>query len=344
MREPTVASTKVHVACSGMADGWNLRTLALELCFWGLAFAAIFVLPRRLLLLNEIAILALFAMSLDMILGYAGIVSLGHAAFLGLGAYTAGLVAKHFAVDPLLCIAAAAAVSGVLGIATSFLVLRGTDLTRLMVTLAVALLLGEAANKLQWLTGGSDGLQGITVQPIAGWFEFDLRGRTAYVLSLTTLLVLFVVARRLMASPFGMTLRTIRDNPLRAAAIGVPVTLRLVTIYTIAAVYAGIAGGLLAVTTQFVSLDVFDFARSADVMLVLILGGTGYLYGGILGAVAFKILQDVLSGLTPQYWHFWIGLLLVALMVIGRQRIAGWLWRPFARPQPVAAVPLEAAP
>ena len=306
----------------------------LELIFWLLAVAAIFLLPRRMLLLNEIAILALFALSLDLILGYAGIVSLGHAAFLGLGAYTAGLVVKHFAVDPLVAIAAAAALSGLLGFATSFLVLRGSDLTRLMVTLAVALLLGEAANKLSWLTGGSDGLQGITVPAVAGVFEFDLRGRTAYVLSLATLFVLFVIARRMVASPFGLALRTIRDNPLRAAAIGVPVTRRLVTIYTIAAVYAGIAGGLLAVTTQFVSLDVFDFARSADVMLVLILGGTGYLYGGILGAVAFKILQDVLSGLTPQFWHFWIGLLLVALMVIGRARINGWfamLAQPFRR-------------
>lgn len=293
----------------------------LQSILWLAAVAAIFLLPRWMLLLNEIAILALFAMSLDLILGYAGIVSLGHAAFLGLGAYTAGLVLKHYSVDPLLALLLAAATSAVLGFATSFLVLRGTDLTRLMVTLAVALLLGEAANKMQWLTGGSDGLQGIVVPPVAGLFEFDLRGRTAYVLSLATLFVLFLLARRLMASPFGMALRAIRDNPLRAAAIGIPVSRRLVMIYTIAAVYAGIAGGLLAVTTQFVSLDVFDFARSADVMLVLILGGTGYLYGGVLGAVAFKLLQDVLSGLTPQYWHFWIGLLLVVLMVVGRDRL-----------------------
>ena len=320
---------------SGIESGQRWKPL-LEAAFWLLAFAAILLLPRRMLLLNEIAILALFALSLDLVLGYAGIVSLGHAAFLGLGAYTAGLLAKHFAVDPLVCIAGAAALSGVLGFATSFLVLRGSDLTRLMVTLAVALLLGEAANKMAWLTGGSDGLQGVTVGPVGGMFEFDLRGRTAYVLSLTVLMVLFLVARRMMASPFGMSLRTIRDNPLRAAAIGVPVTLRLVTIYTIAAIYAGIAGGLLAVTTQFVSLDVFDFARSADVMLVLILGGTGYLYGGILGAVAFKILQDLLSGLTPQYWHFWIGLLLVGLMVVGRARIRRLLtgWR---RSGPVAS-------
>jgi len=200
-------------------------------------------------------------------------------------------------------------------------VLRGTDLTRLMVTLGVALLLGEAANKLRDLTGGADGLQGITAAPVFGVFRFDLAGRTAYGLSLATLLLAVLTCRRIAASPFGMTLRAIRDNPLRAAAIGVPVNRRLVAVYTIAAVLAGLAGGLLAVTTQFVSLDVFDFARSADVMLVLILGGTGYLYGGILGAILFKVLQDVLSTLTPQYWHFWIGLLLVALMIVGRERL-----------------------
>jgi branched-chain amino acid transport system permease protein len=306
--------------------------LALEVLFWLAAFGAIFVLPRRLLLLNEIAILGLFALSLDLILGYAGLVSLGHAAFFGVGAYAAGLMLLHINPDPLLALLAAAGVAGILGLLTAFLVLRGTDLTRIMVTLGVALLLGEAANKARDLTGGADGLQGITAAPVFGLFRFDLGGRTAYVLSLTTLLVLFLIARRLMASPFGMTLRTIRDNPLRASAIGVPVTRRLLTVYTIAAIFAGIAGGLLAVTTQFVSLDVFEFARSADVMLVLILGGTGYLYGGILGAIMFKVLSDVLSTMTPQYWHFWIGLLLVVLMVIGRDRITGWFKRGEGKP------------
>jgi branched-chain amino acid transport system permease protein len=301
--------------------------LGLEVLFWIVAFGAIFLLPKRLLLLNEIAILALFALSLDLVLGYAGIVSLGHAAFFGVGAYTAGLMMLHINPDPLLALVISACTAGVLGLLTAFLVLRGTDLTRIMVTLGVALLLGEAANKARDLTGGADGLQGITAAPVFGLFRFDLAGRTAYVLSLTTLLVLFLIARRIAASPFGMSLRTIRDNPLRAAAIGVPVTRRLLTVYTIAAIFAGIAGGLLAVTTQFVSLDVFEFSRSADVMLVLILGGTGYLYGGILGAIVFKVLSDVLSTLTPQYWHFWIGLLLVALMLIGRDRMTGWFKR-----------------
>ena len=277
---------------------------------------------------------ALFALSLDLILGYAGIVSLGHAAFFGLGAYAAGLFAKHASGDPLLGLAVGAAVATLAGFATSFLVLRGTDLTRLMVTLGVALLLAEIANKAASITGGADGLQGIVMKPLLGLFAFDLSGRTAFAYSLAVLFLLFVVARRIVHSPFGMSLRAIRDNPLRAAALGIPVRRRLVAIYTIAAAYAGVAGALLAQTTQYVSLDVLAFDRSADVLLVLVIGGTGWLYGGLVGALVFKIAQEVFSSLTPQYWHFWVGLVLVVLVLIGRERmsigrsgLAGWIAR-----------------
>ena len=292
-----------------------------EIAFWLVALGAFFVLPRQALIGNEIAILALFALSLDLILGYAGIVSLGHAAFFGLGAYAAGLFAKHVSGDPLLGLAAGAAIATVAGFATSFLVLRGSDLTRLMVTLGVALVLGEIANKWASVTGGADGLQGIVMKPLFGAFAFDLAGRTAFAYSLTVLFVLFAVARRIVHSPFGVSLRAIRDNPLRAAAIGIPVTRRLVAIYTIAAAYAGVAGALLAQTTQYASLDVLAFDRSADVLLVLVIGGTGWLYGGLVGALVFKIAQDFFSGLTPQYWHFWVGLVLVVLVLIGRDRM-----------------------
>jgi branched-chain amino acid transport system permease protein len=203
-------------------------------------------------------------------------------------------------------------------------VLRGTDLTRLMVTLGIALLIGEIANRESWLTGGADGLQGVTIAPLLGRFEFDIFGRVAYAYSLGVLFVLFLVARRIVHSPFGLSLVSIRDNPMRARAIGVPVNRRLVAVYTISATMAGIAGALLAQTTQFVSLDVIAFHRSADVLLVLVIGGTGYLYGGILGAMLFKIAQDILSALTPQYWQFWIGLMLVVLVLVGRERLAGW--------------------
>ena len=209
------------------------------------------------------------------------------------------------------------------GFLSSFLVLRGSDLTRLMVTLGIALLLFELANRLDWITGGADGLQGITMGPLLGLFEFDLYGRTAFVYSTTVLFVLFVVARRVVLSPFGLSLRAVKGNLLRARAVGISSSTRIVAIYTLAAVYAGIAGALTAQTSQFVSLDVFDFHRSADVMLVLVLGGTGYLYGGIIGALIFRLMQDWLAGITPQYWQFWIGLVLVLVVLVGRERIEG---------------------
>jgi branched-chain amino acid transport system permease protein len=293
-----------------------------ELIFWLVAFGAALAFPRHLLLLNEIAILALFALSLDLILGFAGIVSLGHAAFLGVGAYTAGILATQGFGDPLLGLAAAAALAGALGFATSFLLLRGSDLTRLMVTLGIAMMVGELANRMAWLTGGADGLQGMVVGPVLGLFAFDLYGRTAYLYSLVVLLLLFLLARRVVHSPFGLSLRAVKDNPLRARSVGISVSGRLVAVYTMAAAYAGVAGALLAQTTQFVSLDVLEFHRSADVMLVLVIGGVGYLYGGIIGALVFKVMQDWLMSITPQYWLFWIGLLLVVLVLAGRERVA----------------------
>ncbi len=292
-----------------------------EILFWLIAAATLYLMPERHLILNEIAIIGLFALSLDLILGYAGIVSLGHAAFFGLGAYTAGILARDGFADPLLGLGAAAIAAAILGFVTSFLVLRGSDLTKLMVTLGVALVLGEVANQASWLTGGADGLQGISMGPILGLFEFDIFGTTAYAYSLTVTFLLFIVARRIVVSPYGLSLRSIRDNPLRARAVGIPVNRRLVAIYTLAAAYAGVAGALLAQTTQFVSLDVLAFHRSADVMLVLVIGGVGYLYGGLIGAIIFKVLQDVISAWTPQYWQFWIGLILVIIVLAGRERL-----------------------
>jgi branched-chain amino acid transport system permease protein len=297
-----------------------------EIVLWLVAFGALLMPAGKYLILNEIAILALFALSLDLILGYAGIVSLGQAAFFGAGAYTAGLLAKHVTGDPLAGLTLAIAVAAMLGFLTSFLVLRGSDLTRLMVTLGVALVLGEVANALPHISGGADGLQGVIMGKLLGRFEFDLFGRTAYAYSLTTLFVLMLLARRIVHSPFGLSLMSIRRNALRAGALGVPVHSRLIAAYTLAAAYAGAAGALLAQTTAFVSLDVFEFHRSADVLLVLIIGGVGWLYGGIAGAVIYTALQDGFASLTPQYWQFWIGLFLVAFVMIGRQRFVGSLY------------------
>jgi len=297
----------------------------LEFAFWIAALASIWLLPGKHLVLTEIAILALFALSLDLILGYAGIVSLGHAAFFGFGAYAAGLLAKHEIItEPVLAMLVSGVAATLLGFVTSFLVLRGTDLTRLMVTLGIALVLREIANRNGWLTGGADGLQGIEMQPILGRFRFDMFGFNGYVYCLTVLFVLFLIARRIVNSPFGLSLQSIKGNPLRANAIGISVNARLVAVYTLAAGYAGIAGALLTQTTSFASLSVFDFDSSADLLLVLIIGGAGYLYGGLIGAILFKLMQDYLSALTPQYWPFWIGLLLVVIVMVGRERITSW--------------------
>jgi branched-chain amino acid transport system permease protein len=265
--------------------------------------------------------------SLDLILGYTGIVSLGHAAFFGMGGYTAALFAKLVMPDPLVGLAVAVLTSTLLGVVCSMTIIRGTDLTRLMVTLGVGLILMELANKLDWLTGGADGLQGVVMGPVLGKFEFDLSGRTAAWYSITVLLILFIVARRIVNSPFGATLKAIRDNRLRAMAIGIPVTQRLSVVYVVAAAIGGAAGALLAQTTGFASLDLFEFHRSADVMLILVIGGTGWLYGGVAGAIVFKLMQDVISSITPQYWTFWIGLFLVVLVMVGRERLLRpWTW------------------
>jgi branched-chain amino acid transport system permease protein len=292
-----------------------------EFVVWIVAFALPWLVPSHALLVNEIAIVALFAMSLDLILGYAGIVSLGHAAFFGFGAYAAALFAKLVMPDPTVGLVVAIVLSAALGTVASITILRGSDLTRLMVTLGTALLLLELANKLDWLTGGADGLQGVVMAPVLGLFEFDLFGRTAATYSLVVMLVLFLLMRRLVHSPFGATLKAIRDNRLRAMAIGIPVAARLVTIYTVAAGVAGAAGALLAQTTGFASLDVLAFDRSADVLLMLVIGGVGWLYGGVAGAIVFKLLQNWLSAVTPQYWMFWIGLILVILVLVGRERL-----------------------
>ncbi len=318
------------------ASVWS-RFKPWEVALWVLALASPLLLSTHALIINEIAIVALFAVSLDLILGFTGIVSLGHAAFFGMGAYSAALFAKLVMPDPLVGLAVAIVVSTVLGAVCSLTIIRGSDLTRLMVTLGVGLILMELANKLDWLTGGADGLQGVVMAPLMGRFEFDLSGRTSAFYSLTVLLVLFLLARRLVHSPFGATLKAIRDNRLRAMAIGIPVTQRLAVIYTIAAGVAGAAGGLAAQTTGFASLDVFAFDRSADVMLLLVIGGTGWLYGGVAGAIVFKLMQDVISSITPQYWTFWIGLFLVVLVMVGRDKlIRPWTW--FGRSAKVAKV------
>jgi len=308
---------------------WN----RFEIAFWLLPVAAFFVFPTYLTLGSQILIAGLFALSLDLILGYARILSLGHAAFFGLGAYTAGLLARHGFGEPLSGLFAAAVIAALVGWMTSFLIVRGRDLTRLMVTLGIGLMFYEAANQASSITGGVDGLSGVEMNRIFGLFAFGLDGKTAYLYSLAVLFLVFNAVRALVRSPFGLGLKGIREGERRMPAIGAPVRHRLVAAYTVGAGIAGIAGALLAQTTQFVGIDVFGFQRSADIMIMLVLGGTGYLYGGPLGAAVFMILQDYLANLNPVYWQFWLGLLLVLLVLFARGGLMGAL-AALTRPRP----------
>lgn len=292
----------------------------LEILFWLAALASWFLLPNQHLILIEVVGYAILALSIDLILGYAGMVTLGQAAMYGFGAYASGLFSIYVTGDPLVGLMIGALAGALLAFASSFLLLRGADLTRLMVTLGVAAVCHEIANQAGWLTGGADGLQGISIEPLFGRFEFDLNGHTGYAYSLAVLFVLFLLTRIITTSPFGYSLQSIRENPLRASAVGVPVRARLVAIYTIAGAYAGVGGALFTQTQQFISLDVLSFQKSADGLMILVIGGTGYLYGGIVGALIYEVIQDALATLTPQYWQFWIGILLVAFVLFGRER------------------------
>ncbi len=326
----------------------QIRWRNVEIVFWLAMLLPFVATPNYLTLASQIAITALFALSLDLILGYAGIVSLGHAAFFGFGAYTAGLISKYGWGEPGTALVISGLAAGVLGYLMSFIIAHFRHLALIMITLGFGLLLLELANSASWLTGGADGLQGVHMWPLFGVFKFDLYGVTAYWYSLIVLFILFLVARRLINSPFGLALRGIRENAIRMRAIGAESRPHIRKIYTISAVMAGVAGALLTQTTETVSLGVLDFQRSADILVILILGGVGRLYGGLIGAIIFMVARDQFSGINPQYWYFPIGVLLIAVVlflpagIVGGlaqiaesnwgQRTLGWLTSPWRRP------------
>ena len=308
----------------------SVKFKPLEIVFWLCTLLPFVLTPSYLSLASQIAITALFALSLDLILGYAGLVSLGHAAFFGVGAYTAGLIAKHYWVEPLSALVIAGALAGLVGYATSHIIVRFRHLALIMLTMGFGLLLHEAANSASPLTGGADGLQGFKVPAVLG-FKFDMFGRAAYGYALAVLFFSFLICRRIIHSPFGLALRGIRENATRMPAIGAPSRAHLRKAYTIAAVMAGIAGAVLTHTTSTVSLETLSFGRSADVLVILILGGAGRLYGGIIGAIIYMVARDQFSGINPQYWYFWIGLLLVVVVMFLPNGILGGLSRFFQR-------------
>jgi branched-chain amino acid transport system permease protein len=303
------------------------RYRLLEALPWLAAVVAYIAFPSYLALGAQILAMILFALSADLVLGYAGIVTLGHAAFLGTGAYTAGILAAHGWGEPITGLIAGGSAAALIGLLSGLIVLRTTGLTLLMQTLVVATMLAEAANKASFITGGDDGLQGMEVWPIFGQLRFDMFGHTAYFYCLTVLFLCWLAARRIVHSPFGRSLTGIRENVRRMHAIGAPVTQRRLVIYTIAAGFAGISGALIAQTTQFVSLSFLSLERSGTVLIMLIIGGIGRLYGAFIGVPFYMIAQDRFSTIDPVYWYFWIGLMMVLLVVFARGGILGLVER-----------------
>ncbi|MFN3658980.1 MAG: branched-chain amino acid ABC transporter permease [Pseudolabrys sp.] len=300
------------------------RFRAYEALPWLIAIAAFFIFPERMTFGSQVLVMIMFALSLDLILGYAGIVTLGHAAFFGVGAYTVGLGAARLGwTEPISGLFAAAIVAGLVGFVSGWFLLRYRGLTLLMLTLATAIMLQEAGNLRSDISGGYDGLPGLVFDPLLGKFEYDLYGHTNYVYALVVLAIVFYFVRRIVYSPFGQALTGIRENVRRMHAIGSPVHLRLVTVYTIAAAIAGVAGALFTQTNAYVTLTAFEFENSAKVMVMLILGGTGRLYGAFLGAAVYMILEDHLSKMSPTFWQFGIGLLLVLGVLFARRGVLG---------------------
>jgi branched-chain amino acid transport system permease protein len=300
------------------------RLRAWEALPWLIAIAAYFVFSDRMVFGSQVLVMVLFALSLDLILGFAGIVSLGHAAFFGLGAYAAALLTQRWNwQEPISGLFFAAAVAAIAGAASGWILLRYRGLTLLVLTLATAIMLQELGNLLRDITGGYDGLPGLIYTPLLGWFDYDLYGHVNYLYALAVLFVLFCVVRQIVHSPFGQALAGIRENVARMHAVGSPVHWRLLTVYTIAAAVAGVAGALFTQTNAYVTLGVFDFDNSAGVMVMLILGGAGRLYGAFVGAVVYMVLQDNLSKASPQYWQFAVGLMLVLTVLFARRGLLG---------------------
>jgi branched-chain amino acid transport system permease protein len=298
---------------------------------WVVAVAAFFVFPNYLALGAQILATILFALSVDLVLGYAGIITLGHAALFGTGGYAAGLLAAHGFGAPIPGLVAAAAAAALVGMVSGVFVLRTRGLTQLMTTLMVAIMLYTAANKASSITGGADGLQTMVVKPVLGMFQFDLFGRTAYIYCLATLFVFWVIMRRIVHSPFGRSLTGIRENESRMHAIGSPVFWRRLIAYTISGGMAGVAGALYAQTTAFVAPNSLGFEQSGNVLIMLLLGGVGRFYGAFIGVPLFMIAQDRFSSFDPVYWYFWIGLLLVVMVRFARGGALGIIDRIAAR-------------
>jgi len=284
-----------------------------------------FVAETYVPLMTQIMIMIVLALSLDLILGYAGIESLGHAALFGAGSYAAGIFALRWSPDPIAGLAIAGLFGSIVAAMTGPIVLRARGITLVMMTLAVATMMLELANAMRWLTGGADGLYGFKISPLFGKFAFNLDGKTAYWYVAAVLLLVFFVCKTVVNSPFGLTIRGIRENPIRMRLLGVPVLRRLVTLYVISGFLGGLAGGLSAQVTQLVALDSFSFILSGNVLVMLILGGAGSLNGAVLGATLFVLVSDRAAAISPFHWLFALGTGLILMVRYAPSGLVGLL-------------------
>ena len=306
------------------APNWLLRDLAGLAIILVVAAIGFLLFPDNLALLTRIVAIALLVLSLDLVTGYCGVGTLGHAALFGAGAYAAGIAAAHFEISDPIAMVGIGAVGGALaGLVSGAVILRGHGLAQLVLSIAVVHLFHEIANKASDWTGGSDGLAGISPDPVFGVFEFDLWGHTAYGFGIALLVIVFMLLRLLVRSPFGMLCRGIKEDPIRVSAMGASVNGMLMRMYVISGAVAGIGGALNAISTQVVGLDSLSFTTSADSLVMLVLGGTGSLYGALIGTVTFMWFEDFVSAANPFHWLTIVGALLIAVVLFAPKGLYG---------------------
>lgn len=289
----------------------------------GLTAALLF--PDDLGLITRINILTIFALSLALVIGQAGIGTLGQAALFGAGSYSAALWAIHVSPEPLSGLLIGALAGAGVAAASGLLILRTRGLTLIMLSVAFAQVLYEIANKAAFVTGGDDELADIPIRPVLGVFAFDFRGQVGFFYTLAVLVLVYFCLRRLVASPFGLTCRGIKADQVRMRAIGAPVFRHLLSVYTIGGAFAGIAGALSAQTTQVVGLSNLGFELSAEGLVMLTIGGVGHLAGALLGVPAFMIIRHVAATINPYHWLLVIGLLLIVTILFLPQGLYGLL-------------------
>uniref|UniRef100_UPI000DD93D70 branched-chain amino acid ABC transporter permease n=1 Tax=Ensifer adhaerens TaxID=106592 RepID=UPI000DD93D70 len=296
------------------------------------AVVGYFLFPNNLALLTRIIAAALLVLSLDLVTGYCGVATLGHAALFGAGAYAAGIASAHYGInDPLAMLAFGIVAGAVAGLICGVVILRAHGLPQLVLSIALIHLFHEFANKASSWTGGSDGLSGIAPTALLGLYEFDLWGRTAYVFGVALLAIVFVVLRLIVRSPFGMLCRGIKEDPVRIRSMGASPKFALTKMYVISGAVAGVGGALNAISTQVVGLDSLSFTMSAESLVMLVLGGTGSLFGALTGTVVFMFFEDVVSAANPFHWLTMVGALLIAVVLFAPKGIYGTAAAFFAR-------------